>query len=213
MPVPSPDRAELRAFFYLDRLQPRYAAFLGTVIQGDLPVQGMAALFVEVAPGNEVFRLVDVAAKLSRARPGSQVVEREFGLFEFHSFDQAAVQAAGRAVLDELGLEERDRIAPSLSTMRLIQSVDSYQAQLLNRLRRGTTLIPGRSMLVVECAPAAYSNLLANEAEKSASVELVHASGLGRFGRLWLSGAEKEIQAAQQTIEQLVAGQTGRRNA
>jgi hypothetical protein len=195
----------LRSYFELERLEPRYAAFLGTVIQGDLPVQGMSALFVEVAPGNEVFRLVDVAAKQSRARPGAQVVEREFGLFEFHSFNRADVQAAGRAVLAELGLQVGDRLPPRITTMRLIQAVDAYQAQLLNRLRRGATLVPGQAMLVIECAPAAYVNLLANETEKAARVDLVHASGLGRFGRLWLSGEEEAVKAAQGAIEATIA--------
>jgi len=203
----------LRSFFEMERLEPRYAAFLGTVIQGDLPVQGMSALFVEVAPGNEVFRLVDVAAKQSRARPGAQVVEREFGLFEFHSFNRADVQAAGRAVLAELGLQEQDRIPPRITTMRLISEVDAYQAQLLNRLRRGATLVPGQSMLVIECAPAAYVNLLANETEKAATVQLVHASGLGRFGRLWLSGAESAVEEARRAIEAIISSLNQGENA
>ena len=53
----------LRCYCYLDRMQPQYAAFVGTVTQGDLPTEGMAALYVEMAPGNEVFRVVDIAVK------------------------------------------------------------------------------------------------------------------------------------------------------
>ena len=42
----------------------------------------------------------------------------------------------------------------------------------------------GRTMLVLEVSPAAYINFAANEAEKNASIELIHISGLGRFGRM-----------------------------
>ena len=66
----------LRCYSYLDRMQPQYAAFVGTITQGDLPTEGMASLYVEVAPGNEVFRLVDIAVKATEARPGAQIVER-----------------------------------------------------------------------------------------------------------------------------------------
>ena len=72
----------LRCYCYLDRMQPQYAAFVGTITQGDLPVEGMASLYIEMAPGNEVFRTVDIAVKATEAKPGAQVVEREFGMFE-----------------------------------------------------------------------------------------------------------------------------------
>ena len=37
----------------------------------------------------------------------------------------------------------------------------------------------------------------ANEAEKNASIEIIHISGLGRYGRMWLSGTESEIMQAR----------------
>ena len=89
----------LRVYSYLDRMQPQYAAFVGTVTQGDLPTAGMASLYVEMAPGNEVFRVVDIAVKATEAKPGAQIVEREFGMFEVHSLNQAAVIESGRMPL------------------------------------------------------------------------------------------------------------------
>ncbi len=97
------DTFSLRCYCYLDRMQPQYAAFVGTVTQGDLPVEGMAALYFEMAPGNEVFRVVDVAVKATEAKPGAQIVEREFGMFEVHSHSQAAVIEAGRRGAGEVG--------------------------------------------------------------------------------------------------------------
>jgi hypothetical protein len=201
---------ELRAYCYLDRMQPQYAAFNGTVTQGDLPVEGMASLYVEMAPGNWVFRIVDVAVKSTGARPGSQIVEREFGMFELHSHSQADVQRAGEVVLAELGVELGERLKPFIASMQVITNVDPYQAQLLNRFTRGSMLVAGETMLVLECAPAAYINLAANEAEKAAPVNLMHITSVGRFGRLWMSGSEADILAARDAAVTAIESIDGR---
>ena len=183
-------------------MQPQYAAFVGTITQGDLPVEGMASLYIEMAPGNEAFRLVDIAVKATEAKPGAQLVEREFGMFEVHSLSQAAVKQAGQAVLDHLSLKMEDRIRPKIASTQIITNVDPYQAQLLNRFRRGSMLVPGETMLVLEVAPAAYINLACNEAEKKASIKIMHVSSVGRFGRMWLSGSESEIVTAHEAATQ-----------
>jgi hypothetical protein len=188
---------QLRVYSYIDRMQPQFGAFVGTITQGDLPTAGMASLYIEVSPGNEVFRLVDIAVKTTEARPGAQIVEREFGMFEIHSPSQAEVIEAGRIVLDRLDLQESQRLKPFIASVQVITNVDPYQAQLINRFRRGSMMVPGETMLVLECAPAAYINFAANEAEKGASIKLIHISALGRFGRMWLSGSESEILQAR----------------
>ena len=187
----------LRCYCMLDRMQAQYAAFIGTVTQGDLPTEGMASLYIEMAPGNEVFRMVDIAVKATEAKPGAQIVEREFGMFEMHSLNQAAVIESGSVVLSRLGLKMEDRIRPRIASTQVITNVDSYQAQLLNRFRKGSMLVPGETMLVMECAPAAYINFACNEAEKKASIKIIHVSSVGRFGRMWLSGSEAEIVSAR----------------
>jgi len=201
------DEFSLRCYCYLDRMQAKFAAFVGTVTQGDLPTEGMAALYVEMAPGNEVFRTVDIAVKATEAKPGAQIVEREFGMFEVHSLNQAAVLEAGDVVLQRLGLKIEDRIQPQVVSTQVITRIDPYQAQLLNRFRRGSMLVPGETLLVLECAPAAYINYACNEAEKKASINLVHVASVGRFGRMWLSGTEAEIitarDAATRALESL----------
>ncbi|MHB8807306.1 MAG: hypothetical protein ACYC59_06980 [Anaerolineaceae bacterium] len=201
------DKFQLRCYCLLDRMQAQYAAFVGTITQGDLPTEGMASLYIEMAPGNEVFRTVDIAVKATEAKPGAQIVEREFGMFEVHSMNQAAVIEAGRVVLDRLGLKVEDRVKPQIASVQVITRIDSYQAQLMNRFRRGSMLVPGETMLVLECAPAAYINYACNEAEKKASIKIVHVASVGRFGRMWLSGSEAEIinakSAAIQALENL----------
>ncbi len=160
------DQFELRCYAYLDRMQPQFSAFIGTITQGDLATEGMAALYIEMAPGMEVFRVIDIAVKATRARPGVQFVERVFGTFEVHHDEQAEVLEAGQIVLDRLGLKIEDRVRPQVASTQVITNVDPYQAQLLNRFRRGTMLIPRQTLLVMEVAPAAYITLACNEAEK-----------------------------------------------
>lgn len=201
------DKFQLRCYSYLDRMQPQYAAFVGTITQGDLPTEGMASLYIEMAPGNEAFRMVDIAVKATEAKPGAQLVEREFGMFEVHSRSQAEVLEAGRIVLERLGLSIQDRVKPVIASVQVITNVDPYQAQLLNRFRRGSMLVPAETMLVLECAPAAYINYACNEAEKGSNIKILHVSSVGRFGRMWLSGSEAEIvtarNAAVKAIEEL----------
>jgi hypothetical protein len=201
---------ELRAYCFLDRMQPQYASFTGTVTQGDLPVEGMASLYIEMAPGNWVFRMIDIAVKATDARPGAQIVEREFGMFEIHSLSQADVQRAGEVVLEQLGVEVTDRVKPTIASMQVITNVNPYQAQLLNRFTRGMMLVAGQTMLVLECAPAAYINYAANEAEKAAAVNLMHITSVGRFGRLWMAGTEADIAAARDAAVDAIESLDGR---
>jgi len=200
---------QLRVYCYLDRMQSELAAFVGTITQGDLLVEGMASLYVEMAPGNEVFRTVDIAVKATEAKPGAQVVEREFGMFEVHSHNQAAVLESGKIVLDRLGLKREDRIKPKVFSSNLITRVDPYQAQLLNRFRRGSMLVPGETLFVLEVAPAAYIMYAANEAEKKSNIKLIHVTSVGRFGRMWMSGTESEMVTARDAAIQALDGIEG----
>lgn len=201
---------ELRAFCHLDRLQPQLAAFLGTIAQGDPPVEGMSSLYVEMSPGNWVFKVVDRVLKSTAVRPGAQLVERQFGMFEVHSFEQSDVLRAGDVVLEELDLAVTDRIRPRVASAQVVTNVSPYQAQLLNRMNRGTMIVAGETMLVLEVEPAAYITLAANEAEKAAPVALNHLSSVGVYGRLWMSGTEANIAAAHAAATTAIESVSGR---
>src|SRR5437762_12947845 len=105
---------ELRTFTFIDVLQPQLAAFLQTVASGFLPLEGQAALFIEIAPGIAINTITDAALKHTRVIPGMQIVERAYGLLELHSFDQGEVRSAGEAVLGKLGVAEGDRLQPRI---------------------------------------------------------------------------------------------------
>ena len=60
---------QLRTYAFIDSMQPQAAAHVASTCQGDVPIAGMSELFIEVAPGNEIFRCADVALKAADVRP------------------------------------------------------------------------------------------------------------------------------------------------
>jgi hypothetical protein len=203
-------KIDLRSYVFLDSLQPQYAAFLGTVAQGFLPLARDASLYVEISPGIEINRLTDVALKSNRVRPGMQVVERYYGLLEIHSESQAEVRSAGAAILKEVGLTETDRFKPRIHSSQVIRRIDDHQAQLVNRMRHGHMLIPGQTLYVLEVEPAAYAALAANEAEKAADINILEVRSFGSMGRVYLGGEERDIDVGWQAAVAAVEGVEGR---
>ena len=187
----------MRAYAYIDSMQPEFAAYVGATVQGSPPVAGMAELWIEVAPANEAFRLMDVALKAADVQPATQYIEREFGLLELHSWSQSEVKAAAEAIFAVTGLTEDDRVRPKLASQQVVTNVDPFQAQLINKMRRGSLLVPGQTLLIMEVEPAAYITLAANEAEKAASISQVYVSNVGRFGRYFAADNDSEIEAAR----------------
>ncbi|MEE9473319.1 MAG: hypothetical protein V3W06_09620 [Acidimicrobiia bacterium] len=203
---------ELRAYAYLDSLQPQFGSFIGTVAQGYLPVIYDATLFVEIAPGIEINRLTDIALKSTRVKPGMQIVERVFGMLEIHSPDQAETQAAGKAILEALEVTETDRLEPRIISSQVIRNVDDHQAQIVNRTRHGQLLLPGQSFYVLECHPAAYAALATNEAEKAAEINVLEVRTFGSVGRVYLGGEERDIDVGWQAAVAALEGVDGRAN-
>ncbi|NEP63804.1 MAG: hypothetical protein F6K31_44080 [Symploca sp. SIO2G7] len=184
---------ELRSYVFLDSLQPQHAAYMGTVALGFLPLPGDTSLWVEISPGIEINRITDVALKATSVRPGVQFVERLYGLLEVHSSRQSDTRAAGRAILEALGVREQERLKPRIVSSQIIRNIDAHQTQLINRTRRGQMLLAGQTLYVLEVQPAAYAALAANEAEKSASINILQVQAVGSFGRLYLGGEERDI--------------------
>lgn len=201
---------DLRAYVFLDNLQPQHAAFLGTVAQGFLPIAHMASLYVEISPGIEINRITDIALKSTRVTPGMQIVERLYGLLEIHSESQADVRQAGVAILDALGLKEEDRWKPKIYSSQVIRRIDDHQTQLINRMRHGNMIIPGQTLYVMEVQPAAYAALAANEAEKAAEINILEVRAFGSFGRVYLGGEERDIDVGWRAAVQAIENVTGR---
>jgi hypothetical protein len=201
---------DLRGYSFLDSLQPQYAAFLGTVAQGFLPLANDASLMVEISPGIEINRLTDVALKATKVKPGMQIVERYFGLLEVHSPEQAEARAAGAAILAAIEASESERIKPRIASSQIIRRIDDHQAQLINRMRHGQMLIPGQTLYVLEMEPASYAALAANEAEKAANIDILEVRSFGSLGRVYLGGEERDIDVGWRAAVAALEGIDGR---
>ncbi len=186
----------LRTYVFLDSLQPQLAAHICTTCRGYFPVPYVASLFCEIAPGMAIHRLMDVALKATKVQPATLVVERAYGMLELHSEDKGEVRSAGDAILNQLGVKEEDRLKPRIVSSTIIRAIEPMHAMILDKIRFGSMIEPGQSLFILECEPAAYAALAANEAEKAANVKLVDVLPFGAFGRLYLAGSESEIDSA-----------------
>lgn len=201
---------DLRAYVFLDSLQPQLASFLATVAQGFLPRQGQASLFVEISPGIEINRVTDLALKSTHVTPGMQIIERLYGMLEIHSDSQADIRQAGQAILKGLELEEDDRHKPHVLSSQVVRCLDDHQTQLINRMRHGNMILAGQTLYILECEPAAYAALAANEAEKAADINILEVRAFGSFGRVFLGGEDRDIDAAWPAAAQSVEEISGR---
>jgi len=204
--------AELRTYVYLDRLQPQFAAYLGANARGYIPVVGMAAILVEIAPGVTINQLADAALKAANVRPGLMVVERHFGVLEFHSKAQAEVKHAGSAVLTSLGMTMEDRVKPQVLSAQIIHKINDYHAQMVNVSRLCSMLLPGQDLYILEVQPAGYIILAANEAEKNAPITLVDCRSYGAVGRLYIGGKESDVARAAKAAETSILSLSGKKS-
>ena len=138
--------------------------------------------------------------------------ERAFGILEIHHFDQGQVRAAGDAILDFYEIKEEDRLAPVIKTNQIITGVAGPQSMLINRMRHGDLIAEGETLYVMECHPAGYAMIAANEAEKASPVNLLEMRAVGAFGRLYLGGYEEEIKEAQRAVTEALSAIAGRPN-
>lgn len=203
---------DLRTFTYIDILQPKLAGFLQTVSSGYQPLENQAVLYVEVAPGMSINQVTDICLKQTEVEPGMQIVERAFGILEVHHFDQGQVRAAGDAILDFFGITEEDRLAPVVKTNQIITGIEGHQAMLINRMRHGDLIAENETLYVMECHPAGYAMIAANEAEKASPINLLEMRAVGAYGRLYLGGNEEEILEAQRAVTDYLSTITGRPN-
>lgn len=200
----------LRTYVFLDSLQPQLAAHICTTCRGYFPVPYVASLFCEIAPGMAIHGLMDVALKGTKVQPATLVVERAYGMLELHSEDKGEVRSAGDAILKHIGVGENDRIKPKIVSTTIIRAIEPMHAMILDKIRFGSMIEPGQSLFIMECEPAAYAALAANEAEKAANVRLVDVMVFGAFGRLYMCGSEAEIDSAAEAAIAAIKAVSGK---
>lgn len=204
------EELQLRTYIFLNKMQPQFAAYQATVGRGYLPVSGMAAIYIETAPGMPINRVTDLALKYTSVRPAELIVERSYGMLEFHHESQAEVLTAGKAILDGLGMTEDKRYKPKVVTNQIIKKIDDYQSMILNRSWKGMMILHDHSLFVMETQPAGYITYAANEAEKASEIFIVGIRAAGRYGRLYISGWEADVRAAAEAATTAIESLDGR---
>ena len=208
-------KGELRVFLTIEKLQPQFAAYMGTPTRarGYPPYAGQHALIIEVAPGLMIERVMDLALKADPdLEPGILFVERQFGILEIHGSDKEKLLAAGRAVLEGLGLTEGDQLAPRILFTDVIEGIADQHAVIINRNRQASMVMPGETLLVCEMVPALYAAIAANVAEQVApALTLVDVQMIGAAGRLYMSGRTTDVETGLAEIERVLAGIDGRK--
>ena len=205
----SKSHISLRTYIIIDSLQLQMASYLSTVSRGYLPVGGQTCCIIEIAPGIEINTLTDVALKATGVTPGMQIVERAFGMLEVHSDSQGDTIMAGNAVLNSIGIKEEERLKPRILTSQLIKNIEDHHAQLINRTRWGNMVLRGDTLFVLEVEPAGYAYYAANEAEKSANINIIDVRGFGKFGRIYISGDEAEVLECKINVEKRLSEISG----
>ena len=203
----------LRTFAFIDSLQPQLAAHICTTCRGYFPVPYVASLFVEIAPGMAIHGVIDVALKQTAVYPATLVVERAYGMVEVHSEDKGEVHSAGEAILRHLGVAVEERLRPRMVSNTIIRAIEPMHAMILDKIRYGSMIEPGQSLFILETEPAGYAALAANEAEKAANIRLIDVATFGAFGRLYLAGAEAEIDSAAEAAVAVLKSISGKESA
>ena len=205
---------ELRVYLPIEDLQPQFAAYMSTPMRarGYPPMEGDNSLIIEVAPALSIHRIVDLALKAAPdMEPGILFTERQFGLLELHSQDQAEVNAAGAAILKGIGAKPRDQLAPATLYTDIIEDVADQHAIILNRMRNASMIMPGQSLLLYELAPALFAAVAANEAERAAPrTTIVDIQMMGASGRIFMAGTTADLRIAQGTIDKTLKAIKGR---
>ncbi len=187
---------ELRTYSFIDSMQPQLAQYIAKDNRVFDPSEHDAALFLEIHPAMHIHRMIDLALKATAVRLGVVITERHFGQLEVHHTDQGEVRAAGQAVLEATGLAVADRAECKLSTDMILRGIEQDHGIAFTGLAKGNMVISGESVLIMECAPAAYMAYICNQALKAANVRLNLVTTWGATGRLIIAGPEAEIDEA-----------------
>ncbi len=91
----------------------------------------------------------------------------------------------------------------------VVRHLADTQTMLINRMRHGNMILAGQTLFVLECEPAAYAALAANEAEKAADINILEVRAVGSFGRVYIGGEEKDVVVAHDAAMQAIESVSG----
>ncbi len=191
---------ELRAYTFIDSLQPQLAQFIAKDNRVYDPAEHDASIFLELAPAMEIHRMIDLVLKGTRVRLGSLVTERHFGMMQIQHPDQGEVLEAANIVFRQTGLTIGDRAEVKILANHIVRGIEQDHAIAITGMAKGNMAVANESMLIMESTPAAYLAIACNEALKAANVKLITIRPFGATGRMILTGPESEIDSAAEAV-------------
>lgn len=207
--APAAAQTQLRVCLTLTNLQRQFAAWFSSPVgaRGYVAMEGANSLLVEVAPGMAIQRIVDTALRSEPDLvPGMLAVERQFGVMELHSDDEAILERGKKAMLKGMGASESDMLPPQILYSDIIDDITDQHAVMINRARQANMIMPGQCLLIMEVAPALYGAVMGNESEKAVPQNtLVECSMIGASGRMYLAGERKDLEVAKAAVEAALA--------
>ena len=192
---------QLRSSIFIDQLQPQTHALLSTQLRGRLPSQRMALQILDITPSTDVELLTSQLVKSEDVQPGLSSVEATFGFMEFHSHNPESVKSAAQAALAKANLCDADIPPASVVASHIIDRLEPSHALNINRVANGSPVLANQGLYILQTSPATVALLAANEAEKSAHIQIVSLTFTGARGRLYISGSATQVRAAAQAAE------------
>ena len=202
---------DLRAYVFLDSLQAQYAAFLGTVAQGFLPLAGDASLSIEMSPGIEINRITDIALKSTNVTAGMQIIER----YVRHAGGPFAVPGGGAR--RRCGHPRRARPHRGRSHQAARPLLADHPA---HRRPPGPAHQPHAPRPDAHPRPDALSSWSwsrqptprwpPTRPRRPLEINILEVRAFGSFGRIYLGGEERDIDVGWRAALAAIEGLEGR---
>ena len=113
--------------------------------------------------------------------------------------------------MDGIGASAADQLKPRILYSDVIEDVTDQHAVIINRNREASMLMPGDTLGIVECTPALFAAVAANEAERAApGVTIVDVQMIGAAGRISLGGTTENVTKALEAITEVLNAVEGR---
>ena len=120
-------------------------------------------------------------------------------------------------VLPEEFVEDEERLRRFEREAKVLASLSHPNIDAIHGLEKEGSLtflvlelVPGQTLYVLECEPAAYAALATNEAEKAAEINVLEVRAAGAMGRVYLGGEERDIDVGWRAAVAALEGLDGR---
>ena len=192
----------------VDKVQAQTATYLTVASRTGLVTRPGAALAsFSLTPAVAAEEAMDIGLKRGDVRLSFLQLDSRVGSLVLQSMSISQIRDTVDTIVEQMNLSVPTSVINTAHS-RFISRLDHDQAYVTNKTRMGSLCIPGQSLYVLECDPAAYVLAAVNEAEKAANIRIVDFKITGSMGRLIISGTESNLRAARDATQDAVEAGT-----